>query len=449
MVNGCMADSYNKALVLGLGASGVEAAKLLMSEGTEVTAVDATLSDALDERKKELLDAGAEVQLGCNELPAGEYDLCVVSPGISASSEWVETAERRMPVISELELGASRCECPIVAVTGTNGKSTMVKLCGDAFERSGRRTVVAGNYGTPVCAVAKETTNLDVIVLEVSSFQLEKVDVFSPRIGVLLNIQPDHLDRHGNMDAYMAMKARLFGGMQEDGTGIVLSSELQTVRTLSSGENKWISFGLEGGVDFRFDSGAISWTEGGEMKEIDIAGSYFDNSILGLTAAAGAAVLKECGVEAGDIADSIMNFEPLPHRMENVGTFDGIRFVDDSKATNLTAMLAGLEMAGDNVRLIAGGQLKEKSSDKVKEVLAKRVKTIYLIGEASVELKEAWSDAVDCRECGDLRNALRMACSDSSKGEIVLLSPGCASFDQFENYKDRGRQFKQIIQKET
>ncbi len=444
-----MLDGYNKALVLGLGVSGVEATKLLLSEGTEVMAVDASMSAVLDERKRELLDAGAEVQLGCDELPSGNFDLCVVSPGISASAEWVETAERRMPVISELELGASRCECPIVAVTGTNGKSTMVKLCGDALGRSGLRTVVAGNYGTPVCAVAKDTTNLDVIVLEVSSFQLEKVDAFSPRIGVLLNVQPDHLDRHGDMETYMAMKARLFSGMQEDGTGIVLSSELEAVKTLSSGENKWVSFGLDGEVDFGFDAGKISWAQNGQMKEIDIAGSYFDNSILGLTAAAGAAVLKECAIEADDIADSIMNFEPLPHRMENVGTFDGVRFVDDSKATNLTAMLAGLEMAGKGVLLIAGGQLKEKSSDKVKEVLAKRVKTIYLIGEASAELNEAWSDAVDCRECGDLRNALRMAHSDSSEGEIILLSPGCASFDQFENYKDRGRKFKQIIQKET
>lgn len=440
--------TYRNAIVLGLGGSGMAAACLLLAEGARVTVVDSSDNERLRESQSELISRGAEVFLNCSELPDGEFDICIVSPGIASHSEWVCSAEKRMPVISELELGVSRCVCPTVAITGTNGKSTLAKLCCDSLSGAGLKAEIGGNYGTPISSLVQQSGELDWMVIEVSSFQLEKVKTFRPRIGVLLNIQPDHLDRHIDMVEYRRLKSSMFSRMGANDTGIVLYSELAETKGISGGSNEWISFGSDKDVGYRYESGRIIWTKDGQIREIDISGSYFDNSVLGLTASAATAVLTACGLEEAQISQAMLSFEPLSHRMEEAGIIGGVRYIDDSKATNLTAMIAGVEMAGESVRLIAGGQLKEKSLSNVKEVLAKRVKRVYLIGEASDEMNDAWGSSVDCMKCGDLINAVRMARNDATEGDVVLLSPGCASFDQFKNYKDRGNQFKEIVKKE-
>jgi UDP-N-acetylmuramoylalanine--D-glutamate ligase len=438
---------YRTALVLGLGASGRAAAMLLLGEGAEVTVVDrADEGEALEQSANEIEKAGASVLLGVDELSNKDFEVAVVSPGISSDSHWVKALEEAgVPVISELELGASRCTCPMLAITGSNGNSTMAKLCGEALTIGGRNTVVAGNYGLPLSEAVVSRKSCDALVVEVSSFQLEKVRTFHPRVGVLLNVQPDHLDRHGGMENYYGLKSRLFSGMNGNDAGVVSESCLETTVRLSGGRNRWITFGLSENADYRVVGSAVTFRENGAERSISIAGTYFANEVTGLTAAAAAAALSEFGVEPGVVERAAAAFVPLPHRMARVAAIGGVSFVNDSKATNLAALCGALKIAGPGIRLIAGGLLKEKSLESPKELLAKNVRKVYLIGKAAEEMAEAWNDVVQCCMCSELETAVQTARADAAAGETILLSPGCASFDQFRNFEDRGTQFEQII----
>ena len=488
------------AIVFGVGISGEAAAGLLVRQGWDVTVVDGAVVDAV--RCDLLRSLGVRVLTSVAELPAENFDLCVVSPGIDQKSAWVLEMERReVEVISELELGFRYCKCPVIAVTGTNGKSTLVKLLYDIFMDAGISAAIAGNYGIPMCEVAERSAVLDWIVAEVSSFQLEKVSEFRPRVGVLLNIQPDHLDRHGSMQAYRELKSRLFRCMGEGDTGIVHLDEMSAIREFVSSGNRWVSFGTmsrslkladrdegipapesdggDGGDgrdrgaptaeglrrnfgDVYYDlNGTIACgqvfgqdaratersDDGGDILRVDIAGSEFDNPILGQAAAAAVAVMQACGVSLNVVSERIKSFDSLSHRMQSVGVFDGVLFVNDSKATNLAALKAGLEMSNAPVRLIAGGRLKEKNLNFVKEVLANKAVCVYVIGSAANDFKSCWQDVVVCVHCTDLKTAVRRAWKDAKCGDTVLLSPGCSSFDQFKSYNDRGEQFKEIVEK--
>lgn len=438
---------YNHALVLGLGSSGQAAAGLLLREGARVTAVDAAQSAALDAAAAALRQAGAQVELGARELPAGAWDLCVVSPGIALSSPWVQRLKAGgVLVIPELELGASRCRCPILAVTGSNGKSTLVKLCAESLAAGGRRVAAGANYGEPLCDLAARSAELDWIVAEVSSFQLETAVEFRPEVGILLNLQPNHLNRHGTMAEYAAAKCRLFARMRPEDAAIVAEAHLEEARGLArSAAARWLSFGLGPAADYRFDRGAIRFGREGDRKEVSVAGTWFDNPVYGVSAAAAVAAAQACGVEPEAVARALETFSPLPHRRQRVATVRGVHFVDDSKATNLAALRAALETAAGRVRLIAGGQLKEHDLDGVKQILASRVSGAYLVGESADRMAAAWGNTVPCRVCGTLEPAVRAAWADAAPGEEILLSTGCASFDQFRSYKERGERFVQIV----
>ncbi len=434
-----------------------------------------------------LRSIGVCVLTSVAKLPLEKFNLCVVSPGIDAKSAWVVEMERRgIEVVSELELGFRHCKCPLIAVTGTNGKSTLVKLLHDMFVAAGVSSEIGGNYGIPLCDVAERSGSLDWIVVEVSSFQLEKVDQFHPRVGVLLNVQPDHLDRHGGMVEYRELKSRLFRCMGEGDVGIVHLDEMSAMRKLVSSDNRWVGFGnmsrslkradwdsafglrlprrdMEGipapnicyydngtvvcgsvvRQDARFTAGEDN---GDDVLRVDISGSEFDNPILGQTVAAAVAVMQACGISLDVVANTVKSFDSLSHRMEKVGVINGIKFIDDSKATNLAALKAGLEMSSFPVRLIAGGQLKEKNVKFVKEVLVKKAVCVYVIGDAANIFVTNWQDTVVCVHCSDLQTAVRRAWEDADCGDTVLLSPGCASFDQFKSYKDRGEQFKKVVE---
>jgi len=435
------------ALVLGMGVSGEAAALLPAHRGVEVTIVDSSAAAGEGERYELLRSCGVRVSAGGTELPSGNFDICVVSPGIADDSAWVLEMERRgTEVVSELELGYRYCKCPLIAVTGTNGKSTLVKLLYEILIKAGKKAEIAGNYGIPLCEVAERSSELDWIVVEVSSFQLEKVVEFHPEIGVLLNIQPDHLDRHGSMEKYRELKSRLFRCMTAKDVGIVELSEAEAVRTPVSGKNSWVSFGSGRSADVYYDA------DGGKIcgyggLGVDISDSPFDNPVMGQTAAAAVAVARACGIDLDIVSEAVKNFEGLSHRMEQVVEVKGVSFVDDSKATNLAALKAGLEMTRRPVRLIAGGQLKEKSVEFVKEVLANRAVCVYVIGDAAKVFEAEWGGYVKCEICTDLETAVRTAWRDAVCGDIILLSPGCASFDQFRSYKDRGEQFRRIAEK--
>ena len=430
------------ALILGLGVSGVAAARLLLAEGVAVTAVDAMDNEALRTMATALEAEGGRVVLGCDALPDAAADVCVTSPGVASDSAWmVALRERGVPVMSELALGADRCVCPILAVTGTNGKSTLVKLCAEALRCGGKRAAIAGNYGTPLCAVAGESADLDWIVAEVSSFQLEYPGTFTPAVGVLLNIQSDHLDRHGSMAAYRAIKLRLFSRMTAAHTALIPDT-LADCFTAA----RCVTFGRTAGAGYRLDGHSVTGPGG---LSVSLAGTPFDNPILGLAAAAAVGAGAACGVPAAAVESALGSLETLPHRMQVVARRDGITYIDDSKATNLAALQAALWMVEGPVRLIAGGQLKEKELDFVKEGLANKVLAVYVIGESANAMEMAWQDVVPCRGCGHLAEAVRIARQEARAGETVLLSPGTASFDQFRDYKDRGNQFTALVNQET
>ncbi|MEI6970348.1 MAG: UDP-N-acetylmuramoyl-L-alanine--D-glutamate ligase [bacterium] len=448
--NGAGNSPYGRALVLGLGSSGVAAAKLLIGEGTQVTAVDAADKPDLREIAAELESAGAKVFLGRKTVPDGAFSVCVLSPGIPADSDWVRGVEARgTEVISELELGWRRCGSKTLAITGSNGKSTMAKLCSEALARAGASTVVAGNYGLPVSRVATERQKPDWLVLEVSSFQLERISQFRPDVGVVLNVLPNHLDRHGSMDVYLGLKAGILRNMGGDGTGVVPVDLREKIGGISPSLRRWSTFGGAGEADYAYVDGKVICRDrggpGGGFGEVSFKGTFLDNEILGLTAAATVAAVQACGFEAGHVAAAARDFEQLPHRMQKVADIGGVEFVDNSKATNIAALSAALRVCKRPVRLIAGGRPKETDFASVKGILASRAVMVYLIGEAKFVLASAWQDTVHCKLCDNLAEAVGAAWRDARPGETILLAPGCTSFDQFRNFEERGERFSELV----
>lgn len=435
--------SYRSAVVLGLGESGRAAAELLLSEGTNVTVVDAAGGGEVARRARRLRSMGCRVVLSAGSVPSGTYDVCVASPGISSSSDWVkELRLRGVEVIPEIDLGADRCRCRILAVTGSNGKSTLVKLCGESLGIAGRRVAMGGNFGEPLSDMARRSRKLDWVVAEVSSFQLEAAKSFRPAVGVLLNLEPNHLDRHGTMRAYVAAKSNLFRRMRRGCSAVVPAGAARRMRLMSRGTGRWILFGRRRGVDVRSVRHGVVDSRG---RVLSFKGTYFDNPVYGLSAAAAVAAMEACGVDPLCVSVAAGRFKPLDHRMTPVAEIGGVKFVDDSKSTNLGAMCAALEMCDGPVRLIAGGLLKEHDLGHVKNTIAKRVRRIYVIGKAALSMEKAWGRVVGCRKCRDIGRAVMAAWRDSERGETILLSPGCASFDQFSGYEDRGNKFRKSV----
>jgi UDP-N-acetylmuramoylalanine--D-glutamate ligase len=436
--------SITNALVIGLGASGEAAARLLAGQGARVTVADVGASPAVEARARVLQGEGMMVRTGSRLLPAGDFDLCVISPGVPLTDEWViGLRQRGVQVLSELELGWRARASRVLAITGSNGKSTLVKLCREVLEAAGLHAVAGGNYGIPLSDWVRRRPAPDWIVTEVSSFQLEAVEQFAPDVGILLNINPNHLDRHGTMAVYAEMKARLFRRMGPGQSAVLPLDVLAAVRAAVPGTCACRTFGLGPEADYRYENGRIlsRW-----LKEpVSVSDTVLDNEIMGLTAAACAAAMEGCGVSPHSVTTAARAFQGLPHRMEKVAALKGVSFVNDSKATNLAAMAAGLSMVRGPVRLIAGGRLKEKDLEPAKKVLVNRVKRVYLIGEYSQVMAAAWQNDVSCVVCSDLREAVYRAWKESGSGETILLSPGCASFDQFKSFEDRGEQFSEIV----
>ncbi len=436
-------DTYPTALVLGLAASGEAAARLLLAEGARVCVVDRKSDEALRRRASALEALGARVCLGQAELPAGPFAVGVVSPGIPESSDWVRAARERMPVISELELGASRAPGRILAVSGSNGKSTLVKLCLEALLCAGRRAAAGGNYGPPVSQLVRERRDWEWLVLEASSFQLETVRAFRPDVAVLLNMYPNHLDRHGDLETYRRLKSRLFSRMRPEDAGVLPAAEAVAVARLAASSNRWLTFGAAPEADACYAHGAVAHRPSGES--VSLTGTLFANEVMGLTAAAAVAALGACGEPVAAVGQAAWKFQPLPHRMQALGARRQVRFVDDSKATNLAATLAALQMTPRPVRLIAGGLPKHESYAAARTPLAEKAAAVYLIGTAAEAMAAAWGDIVPCRLVRTLSAAVDAAWREAQPGDTILLSPGCASFDQFRDFSERGAQFAALI----
>ena len=421
--------------VLGAGRSGKAARDLLESQGAEVQMLD-----------------------GDVPFPDGDIALAVVSPGIPAGHPWLAECRRRgIRAIPELELGFLFWRGRIIAVTGSKGKSSVVKLCADALATSGAPAAPCGNYGTPLSELALAPTPHGWAVAEVSSFQLESVSLFRPEISILLNLQADHLDRHGTMEAYAAAKFNLFRRFRaEDDTAIVERKALDSALALGVEGAKQLAAapGADSGELAIFGACGAAKTAPGILGSTDdrrqttdagLHSGYFANPVLAPAAEAASIALSAAGLPAREISAAFASFEPLPHRMAKVAEANGVVFIDNSKATSLAALAASLEMARKPARLIAGGRIKESDFSCVLPQLEKFAKKVYLIGESSRALFEAWSGTVPCEECGEMRAAAAAAARDAKEGEAVLLAPGCASFDQFGGYAERGRVFAECV----
>ena len=422
--------TYQTALLLGYGRSGQAAERMLHAEGTETFVLTRESS------------GDAEVAQVLRQRP---FDVCIVSPGFGLDHPWLRAIrDAGIPLLAELELGWSRHQGRTVAVTGSNGKSTAVKWLCETLRQAGHTAEIGGNYGIPVCEVVLDHPDMEWLVLEVSSFQLETVVDFRADTAIVLNVLPNHLDRHGSMEIYRRTKARIFGSSSVAGDASLVPVEsLDRFRQDVETDRNWVTFGPSADADFRYDRGKVLH---GTNPVMDLCGTVFDSPIIGsCTGAAIAAFCATSGIPPAAAEAAARAFQPLPHRVQRLGEMNGIAFVNDSKATNLSAMAAALEACGNGIHLIAGGLPKESDYTFVKEILAERVRSIYLIGQASRAMYLAWNGVCSCVECGTLEEAFNTAGNAARAGETVLLSPGCASFDQFRSFEERGDRFTALF----
>jgi UDP-N-acetylmuramoylalanine--D-glutamate ligase len=438
--------------VVGLARSGVAAARALKSRGEAVFGFDSGEPSGL-----EALDlAGVPYRLGGSGVEELESIGTVVkSPGVPKEAEVVAEARRRgITVIGELELGWRLIEATFVGITGTNGKTTTTELVAHILRTAGRPVHAVGNIGSPLTQLAERLEHPvaagDTVVCECSSFQLEDIEAFSPECAVYLNLAPDHLDRHGSMDEYDRIKQRIFTN-QVEGDVAVLNQADPVMRDLDPpGEASVVRFlpaSNDGtGLDLWLEGGSIT-VDGLELLPRSELALIGDHNVANAMAAGAATLSLGLSIEA--VAAGLRSFTGVAHRLEPVAEIGGVRFVNDSKATNVEATVTALAAFDSGVRLILGGSFKSEAFEPLLEAVRPACSGAYLIGETAPVLREVLSplesDGLRVTQCGDLENAVSTAFSDSGPGDTVLLSPACASFDQFRDFEDRGDRFRRFV----
>lgn len=447
-----------KALVIGLGKSGVAAAQLLKRCGAAVTAIDSADTPALQKTVVQLKDSGISVFLAKQSPDSMDFDLAVISPGVPTKTGVVrDLVLRGIPVIGEIELGYNFLNISkIIAITGTNGKTTTTELVEKLFKDSGYQSIACGNIGLPLCQIILDSKNYDFLSLEISSFQLETIKNFRPNVAILTNITPDHFDRYDSIREYALAKAKIFVNqtlndfavIQKDAYrqlldyGVSISSRIITYSYSDSSadvfleNNKIISRSPAiGHFEIGLDSFKLKGVHNAEnLMAAIISGRIFQ-------------------VETDKIVSILSNYSPAPHRCELVAEINGVKFINDSKGTNVDAVIKAILSIGycknkkHNILLIAGGKDKGFGFDEIRPILKERVKRAYLIGETAEKMKKCWEGFTDCVIAQTIENAVVMAAKDAESGDVVLLSPACSSFDQFNDYKHRGEVFKNEIKK--
>jgi len=439
-----------RVLVVGLGKSGVASALFLESRGARVTVSDAKSEDQLRDEIPALLDRGVTVETGKHgERTFRDQDLIVVSPGVPGNVAPLQHARRLgIPVIGEIELTARFLQGNIVAITGSNGKTTTTTLTGEVIASGGRKTLVGGNIGTPAITFVEQSSPDTWVVLEISSFQLESIETFRPHISAILNVTPDHLDRHGSMANYIAAKRRIFENQGADDYA-VLNADSDICRQLAE-ELKpqvlWFSRQHEVRRGAYVRGGVIFYRAGEEVEimpveEIALKGAHNVENVL-----AAVAIGMAAGVEPVAIRRAVKDFRAVEHRLEYVATLRGVQYYNDSKATNVDATIKALESFPANIHLILGGKDKGSDYGELKLLIAERVKRVYTIGAAAAKIESQIGTSVPVTSAQTLESAVGKAADLATEGDIVLLAPACASFDQFPSYEHRGRAFKQLVQ---
>jgi UDP-N-acetylmuramoylalanine--D-glutamate ligase len=449
-----------KALVVGLGRSGVAATKLLCKKGVKVTVTDELNKSDLKDSLEALKGFEYEAELGKHVLKTfTDNDFIVVSPGVKLDIKPLQQADKsKIPIISELELASQFISEPIIAVTGTNGKTTTSTMIAEMIQNSGKTVFLGGNIGVPLSEYAARRDKCDWVVAEVSSFQLDTTFSFKPHIAVFLNVAPDHLDRYSSFDEYVQSKMKLKTNMGEEDHLVLNLRDHKLVSLLSGARPKSLFFTsdpvekipahltekFQGA--FLMNSSTISlktprWKE----HLFAVAGTQLrgihnkENMMAAMLAA------KLAGVSNEAIQKVFLNFKPLPHRMEFVARKNQVTFYNDSKGTNVHSLLRSLQSFDEPVILIAGGRDKGEDYTNLGPAIRSHVKNLILVGEAKEKINRAIGDFSETFLVGTFEEAVYLAYQKSRSGDVILLSPGCASQDMFKNYEERGNYYKRIV----
>jgi UDP-N-acetylmuramoylalanine--D-glutamate ligase len=441
-----------KVLVVGLGKSGLAAALFLRRRGAHVTVSDVRSAEALAKEIPALIEEGIMVETGGHGLLTfRRQDLIVVSPGVPLDTpELVQVKHFGLPVIGELELAARFLKGKTLAVTGSNGKTTTTTLLGEILAAGGLPTLVGGNIGVPVIALIDSSTDETWSVLEVSSFQLETTEKFRPNIAVILNITPDHLDRHGSFENYIRAKELIFAAQTPEDYLVLNADNTPCVEAPLRAKSQVYWFSIEHPVS----PGA--WLEDGwvvyrsvhqgtveqvmPLSAIPLKGAHNVENVLAAVCAA-----RLAGVPADAIRSAIEKFKAVEHRLEYVATRNGVEFYNDSKATNVDATAKAVASFSSGIHLILGGKDKGSPYTVLADLLRERVTAVYTIGAAAPKIEKDLRGVVSIHSCETLDKAVAAAASAAHAGEVVVLAPACSSYDQFENYEQRGRVFKELV----
>lgn len=446
-----------KVIVLGLARSGVAAAKLLLKQGAVVKISD---SKSVDEGQQEIIGLkNLEIETGGhNEDSLTDCDLIVVSPGIPVDIPFLTKArERNIPIISEMELGYQfEHQNFTVAITGTNGKTTTTTLIGEVLKTAGQKVVVAGNIGNPLSGVVEEVDKKHIVVVEISSFQLETIKDFRPNIAVFLNFTPDHLDRHKDLDNYLKTKARLFENQTHEDFMVLNANDSAIMEVTKQFKAKPVYFS----PDKRdFKDGV--WVEGNQImakfngeknnicqtQDISLPGPHnLENALATI------AVSLILNIDLATIKKTLQEFKGVEHRLEEVACINGVRFINDSKATNVDSVIVALKSFNQPIILIAGGRGKGCDYSRLNSLLAEKVKALILLGEAKDKIAEGVNFknifmVQDLHEAVELSSQLATPKDLATANDIVLLSPACASYDMFKNFEERGKVFKEEVRR--
>jgi UDP-N-acetylmuramoylalanine--D-glutamate ligase len=446
-----------KVIVFGLGKSGVAAAQLLLAQGARVTGVDQKSEEQLGEPITRLRRKGLSLALG--PIRAGllsSADLVVVSPGVPLASAEIQQAKAAaVKVWGEVELASRFLKGPMVGITGTNGKSTTTALTGQLFASAGWRAFVGGNLGRPLSEAALDPQPFQAYVIELSSFQLEGIEALRLQGAALLNLAPDHLDRYPSHSAYGAAKARIFLNQLPEDAAVVNADDPAVVSLASAGRARLYGFSLHrspAAASPLFRGGAVARAPGFQIalngeppQSYSISNRVLRGSHNLQNAMAAALLARLSGISEEAVQRGLDAFPGLPHRLEWVRTLDGVEWINDSKATNVDSALVALKALPGRIWLIAGGKGKGSPYEPMVEAGRGKVKGVLTLGEDAAAIERAFAPECAVHACKTLSRAVERARSLSTPGDVVLLSPACASYDQFENFEQRGELFKRLV----
>ena len=438
-----------KIVIIGMGKTGIATAGFLGAQGGRVVVTD--------EKPRELWDAQYEHIANEKWLETGRYntgilsgaDMVIPSPGVPPYNDILTAAIlKKIPVISEIELAYLFLKKPLIAVTGTNGKTTTTSLLGEIFTRAGKRVFVGGNIGNPLIEYAGTKQKEDFVVAEISSFQLQWMEKFHPFVAIILNVTPDHIDYHGSFDEYRRVKARIFANQNRSDFAIINAEDPAQESMVQAIRAKVALFSsakeMQQGIYLKNDALVFKMFDGSQeqypLSMIKIPGLHNVENIMAAVMAA-----RFCGCSRASIIDTITDFRGLPHRIEYVGEKKSVRFYDDSKGTNVGSVVRALDTFSEPVILLLGGRDKDGDFDTLQPILTKKVKKVILFGEAGDRIESLIGKGVPSEKRRTLREAIESAYKNAAAGDVVLLSPGCASFDEFKNYKERGNFFKEVF----